>query len=298
MSTEVQRRRGTSSQCDAMTPAEAEVVIDLTNDRQRLGDGITQGGIHIPNERDLRKQNFVFGVAGGSANDITLAFSVPVLEYAQGLALEFQASANNTGATTINASGLGTRNIYKVSGNSVVALSGGELVTGGIYRITYDGSRFILHSVPEVNQVTPAMTLVATRSGVGHEYTGLDPDYNYKLVFSNVSGAVIGGKKITLNGQNSGYTYNSEGFNISGLTSSQAGILLTTQATNIPVEGYVDFIGTSYLQNTYEGGSQLLYRLAHVRNGLVGSSITSIRIVNGLNALITTGVSSLYRYEQ
>lgn len=297
MSTEVQRRRGTSSQCDAMTPAEAEVVIDLTNDRQRLGDGITQGGIHIPNERDLRKQNFVFGVAGGSANAITLTFSVPLLEYAQGLALEFQASANNTGATTINASGLGTRNIYKVSGNSVVALSGGELVTGGIYRITYDGAQFILHSVPEVNQVTPAMTLVRTSVNSIHQYNDLDTGYNYRLVFE-ISGTSSLGKKIILNNSNV-QSYLRIPFG-QAQQAPQTGIALHSGIANPSINGYIDFIGNSYIETSrYSSSGANSFNFNHWSNGIVGSAITSIAITNESGILQSfNGKTTLYRYEQ
>lgn len=296
MSTEVQRRRGTSAQCDAMTPAEAEVVIDLTNDRQRLGDGITAGGIHIPNERDLRKQNFVFAVAGGTGNAITLTFSVPILEYSQGLALEFQVSANNTGAVTINASGLGNRDIYKVSGNSLVPLSGGELVSGGIYRVTYDGSRFILHSVPEVNQALPGMTLIGTRSGVAHEYTGLDPSYNHKLVFRGITGATA--KYIRVNNLTSlSYRCATDGFNTAG-PASTGGIILSVN-TNSVCTGYLDLIGDSFFLNIFDATPGRGYVVNRWDNFTSGSAVTSIRIVNGNNnANLTTGVSSLYRYEQ
>lgn len=296
MSTEVKRRRGTSSQCDAMTPAEAEVVIDLTNDRQRIGDGITPGGIHVPNERDLRRQNFVFGIAGGTGNSLTLTFAVPVFEYSQGLALEFQASSNNTGNVTINASGLGVRDIYKVSGNSVVELSGGEIITGGIYRITYDGIRFILHSVPEVNQSVAGMILLGTRSGVAHEYIGLDPSYNHKLVFTGISGAV--NKYIRVNNLTSAsYRCALDGFNTAG-PSATTGIFLSLN-TNNSCSGSLDLIGDRFYLNSFDPSPGAGYRLNNWDNFTSGSAVTSIRIVNGNNnTILTSGISSLYRYEQ
>ena len=44
MSTEVKHRRGSTAQCDAMTPAEGEIIVDTTLKQTRVGDGTTLGG--------------------------------------------------------------------------------------------------------------------------------------------------------------------------------------------------------------------------------------------------------------
>lgn len=144
MTTETKLRRGTATQCDAFTGAEAELVVDTTNDRLRVHDGIKVGGFHVPNHKDVQQQVFNFCTVGGSANSITLTSVTPISAYASPLKLTFKATATNTGAAQVNVDGKGLKDIYKVQGTSVVALTGGEIISGAIYDITYDGVQFQL----------------------------------------------------------------------------------------------------------------------------------------------------------
>lgn len=127
-----------------MTPAEAEVVVDLSNDRLHLGDGITAGGIILPNAWDMQTNAFAFITAGGTANAITGTLSPAIAAYTQPLSLKFKVTNTNTNAVTINLNGLGTRNIYKVASGAIVPLIAGDLIAGMIYEITYDGTQFLL----------------------------------------------------------------------------------------------------------------------------------------------------------
>lgn len=140
--TQVQRRRGTEAQCDGMTPAEAEVIVDLTNDTLRVGDGVRAGGFIMPNFSHIQRQSFGYAVSAGTGNAITVDLSPALLAYADGVALEFKASNNNTGAATINVNGLGAKSIKKLSGGVLTDVASGDLVAGIVYRVTYDGTQF------------------------------------------------------------------------------------------------------------------------------------------------------------
>lgn len=142
--TQVQFRRGTQAQNDAVTFPEGEAVIDLTNDRWRIHDGVLQGGFHVPNHNDARNQTFNRGTVGGTGNAITITLYPVATGYAAGMTIKFIAAASNTGAVTINIDGLGTRNIQKISSGSLQNLVAGDLVSGGVYEITYDGAQFQL----------------------------------------------------------------------------------------------------------------------------------------------------------
>lgn len=50
MATTIQVRRGTTAQCNAITPAEGEPVFDTTLDQLRVGDGTTVGGDKVAME--------------------------------------------------------------------------------------------------------------------------------------------------------------------------------------------------------------------------------------------------------
>lgn len=142
--TQTRLRRGTAAQIDAMTPAADELISETTAKRLRIGDGLQAGGIHIPNFLDIRGSVFIGGSVGGTGNAITLTLNPALAAYNSYVHLRFIASANNTGAVTINVNGLGARNIRKVSGGAIVALTSGDLIAGAPYEIVYSSSQFVL----------------------------------------------------------------------------------------------------------------------------------------------------------
>jgi hypothetical protein len=77
------------------------------------------------------------GVAGGSANAITLAASPTLGAYVSGQILTFIALGTNSGAVTVNTDSLGIKNLKDASG---AALGAGTLVAGGNYAIQYNGT--------------------------------------------------------------------------------------------------------------------------------------------------------------
>jgi hypothetical protein len=101
-------------------------------------------------------------VAG--TNTVTASASPTPSAYASGQEFSFIPAVTNTGATTINVSSLGAKNIFA----NGVALIGGELVAGVPVKIKYDGTQFnILGRVPGV--LSGAST--ASTSGTSIDYT-------------------------------------------------------------------------------------------------------------------------------
>jgi hypothetical protein len=96
--------------------------------------------------------------AGGTANALTLTYAVGPAAYTQGEVFSFIAAATNTGAATLNVSGLGAKSITK---NGATALQGGEMVTGAVVTVMYDGTQFQLIS----NNVTEATAFWGGTSG-------------------------------------------------------------------------------------------------------------------------------------
>lgn len=85
------------------------------------------------------------GNAGGSGNALTLTPGTPLASYALGVMYRFRAIADNTGAVTVNVSGLGVRSVLTPDGS---ALGGGAIRNGQFYDITDDGSAFRLMTAP------------------------------------------------------------------------------------------------------------------------------------------------------
>lgn len=245
--TETKLRRGTAAQCDAFTPVEAEVVVDLTNDRLRVGDAVKVGGYHVPNHNDVQKQTFTYGTVTGTANAILLANIPVVAAYVNGLKLSFKATATNSAATTVNIDGLGIKNIYKLSGTSLVALTGNEIVNGAIYDITYDGTQFQLTNGAGVG--TTVTQQVFTSSGT---YT---PTSGTRMVRVQQVGGGGSASSDSNNGGSGGNTtfgaYMTAGGGVGGTIASK-------MAGGTATGGTINIEGQAALNNTLYGGDSVL----------------------------------------
>lgn len=81
---------------------------------------------------------------GGTADVITLTPSPAITAYAAGEAFKFIASGANTTNVTVNVSALGAKAVTK---NGSTALVAGDIPSGALVHITYDGTRFQLSAV-------------------------------------------------------------------------------------------------------------------------------------------------------
>ncbi len=96
---------------------------------------------------------------GGTTDVITLTPSPAIIAYAAGQAFSFISSGANTGAVTVNVSGLGAKSLTK---EGVNALAAGDIPSGALVRIQYDGTRFQL----ETRVVNPYADPLTTRGDI------------------------------------------------------------------------------------------------------------------------------------
>ena len=82
-----------------------------------------------------------YAVTTGSSNVYAVAPSPAIGSYAAGVRVFFEPNHTNTGTATLNVNSLGAKTIKTVYGEALV---GGELVSGGIYSVIYDGADFML----------------------------------------------------------------------------------------------------------------------------------------------------------
>lgn len=140
MATQTQLRRGTEAQCDAMTPAEGELIIDMTNDRGRIGDGLEAGGIHWPNYKDIINQRYGYAVDAGTLNALAITLYKPFTGNADGRQVKVKVLNTNTGPATLQVDSETPLAIKKMSGGALVDVDAGDLVAGGIYEFNCDGT--------------------------------------------------------------------------------------------------------------------------------------------------------------
>lgn len=141
----------------------------------------SEGDDQIRNIKKGLRQSFagflgailVTGVDGGAANAYTLTPAQQLLAYSTKMLAVFVPTAGNTGATTLNISNLGAKEVVSVAGVPLVA---GDLTAGRFYTAFYDGTRFRLDNVTQnyVDQLVIAGTV-----------PGVDDPANSGKVFSS-----------------------------------------------------------------------------------------------------------------
>jgi hypothetical protein len=82
-----------------------------------------------------------FGTDTGGAANTYVVNPTPAVTLTQGTAFDFTAAHTNTGASTMNASGTGVKNLIQPQQGSV---GSGSIISGNVYSATYDGTEWIL----------------------------------------------------------------------------------------------------------------------------------------------------------
>jgi len=106
----------------------------------------------------------------GSSNAYLLTPNRTVAAYTAGDAYMIKASFTNTGAVTIDVGSLGAKSIVKPSGD---ALAAGEITSGGIYAIIYDGTNFQMAGADDPENLTlTSLTVTGTTALNGNTTIG------------------------------------------------------------------------------------------------------------------------------
>ncbi len=104
----------------------------------------------------------------GSANAYVLTSGLSLSAYATGQSFLIIPNFTNTGAATLNVDGLGAKNLTRFG---AIALSGGELISGRIYRVTYNGTQFEVGVQGYVPPVMPGQLYGLTLSNNASDAT-------------------------------------------------------------------------------------------------------------------------------
>ena len=120
------------------------------------------------------------GTSGGTANAQTLTLSPAITSYVAGQAFRFIAGATNTAAATLQINGIASPKTI-ISADTGANIVAGNITTGRLYTVVYDGTNFQLLNESRVWQTyTPTLT-----QGAGVTFT------------NNYAKYVVEGKKVT-----------------------------------------------------------------------------------------------------
>lgn len=155
--------------------------------------------------------------------------------YALGQVFWWIQATTNTGASTLNVSTLGAKNLYKNTGGSIVAIVAGELISGNTYFARYDtaGSTQFVVLNPSIG-VSTGLTATGTTQGDALEVTNTVNRFGTVASGTGAklrAGSGAGDMQIIYNGGVNPLTvYPDSGASINGLAAN-AGHILQTNTT-------------------------------------------------------------------
>lgn len=239
MTTQVQIRGAVEATQEARTLVARELDINTTDSRLNVHDGTTVGGVPHVNYSDLQNQEFVYAAASGT-NSITISLSKAPGSYIAGQRFVFKAAATNTGSVTINVNSLGAKTIKKMSGGALLSLQAGDIVSGGIYSVTYDGTDMLISLGGGGGWKQVASTSITGSPSVIDFNSVFDANKEYVFIFDQIQPATnnVGFRlRFSSNGGSSflasSYTFstfkaNNAAIAVSSGSASDTAIVLTT----------------------------------------------------------------------
>ena len=137
-----------------MAVENATYLVELDPNKPTGAEPKSEGDDRIRNINKALRNSFagflgailVTGADGGAANAYTLTPPLPLVGYTAKMLAVFVPTVSNTGATTLNISGLGAKEVVSVAGVPLVA---GDITAGRFYTAFYDGTRFRLDNVTQ-----------------------------------------------------------------------------------------------------------------------------------------------------
>lgn len=147
---------GTFVNASATVAGKVELAIQAENDAGTAtgATGASLSATPAINAATIQKASWIYAADSGAANAYVVTLAPVPAAYTTGMMIAVKISAANTAASTINVNSLGAKNIYFKG----AALSGGELVTGDIVWLAYDGTQFQLLSPKYDAQLLKAYT--------------------------------------------------------------------------------------------------------------------------------------------
>jgi hypothetical protein len=92
----------------------------------------------------VQAETYTYETDTGSANAYAIAPSPAIAAYAAGQRFQFKAAHSNTTTSTLAVNGMATKTIQKYSSGALANLASGDIVTGQIIDVIYDGTVFQL----------------------------------------------------------------------------------------------------------------------------------------------------------
>ena len=141
MATQVQIRGTSQTTQEARTLVSRELDINTTDNRLCVHNGSTAGGVRHVNMFDQQNSEFNYATTSGT-NAITASMRIAPLSYTTGQIFWLKIANTNTASCSLNIDSLGAKTIKKVFNGALSNLGAGDLISGQMVGVLYDGTQF------------------------------------------------------------------------------------------------------------------------------------------------------------
>lgn len=241
----------------------------------------------------FRTNGLIYAAGAGAANAQTVAYTPAIKALVDGMVLWFKAGATNTGAATLNVSGLGVK---PVVGGAHAPLQGGEIVVNGKCLVVWNApldSFVLLECTGGGLQVAPAtQSQHAPQMGQVSGVAGSASNLTMTLTAASPSGTMTA-DEIVVETALGGVRYCLSAFNKTVNLATVGANGMDTGAA--PVSGYVALYaiynpttGTSALlaTNATAAAAPNIYGGANMPAGYTASGLVSVWPTNGASQFI------------
>lgn len=120
------------------------------------------------------------GTLGGSANTYTASPSPSITAYATGMEFNLKVNADNTGASTLNVSAVGAKDIKKYDGaGSKLDVEAGDLQQDQYYKVIYDGTDFVVLGKNPATTTNQGIVYLPKPITIANNSTDADHDIDF-----------------------------------------------------------------------------------------------------------------------
>lgn len=221
------------------------------------------------------------GTDGGTGNTKTI--TAPGFTLTSGSIVMFTATASNTGTTSANINSSGAKTIYKRGPGGLVAITGGDIVSGNIVLLSYDGTQYQI--------INPPSTVKTTAYNVNGTYSHTLTANISRVSFTVIGGGSGAGSGAQGGGNRSGGSAGGGGARkLSGwMPSPGAGSLTVVVGVGGAGGVGISSNGADGTSSYVQSGSSILVSALGGRRGSAGSGASVIGGDGGGEGLVTVG---------
>lgn len=137
-------------------------IVEIATSAENLAGTVTGGtGASLVATPDLtakavQNASWHYAADAEASDAYVIALTPAITAYAAGQSFVFKANTANTGAATLDVNGLGAKDIKKYCNGALGALETNDIIASMPVSVTYDGTRFVMHSTPATSLTSAA----------------------------------------------------------------------------------------------------------------------------------------------